>query len=208
GRWALRAEPPHWRGCGRDSRKRRRREAALDLPPAAAHAGRHVPAIVRRSVNRQHLRPPFAVDGAAPVAGAAEFGVRPPPREGLCQSRGARVRRRRRETAGVRVSPRRGPAVAVRGTSELPKVPDRPAGDLRRRSRLGRPVPDAAGEQLLPLRRVRTRMRQAIDFAMNRRAFLGRYAGGLGTLALAHLAAARDPLAPTAPRHAAKPPPV
>ena len=47
-------------------------------------------------------------------------------------------------------------------------------------------------------------MRHAVDFAMNRRAFLGRYAGGLGALALAQLAAARDPLAPKAPRHTAK----
>src|SRR5258706_5455388 len=43
------------------------------------------------------------------------------------------------------------------------------------------------------------------DFSLNRRAFLGRYAGGLGSLALAQLAAeAADPLAPKAPRHAAK----
>jgi len=51
------------------------------------------------------------------------------------------------------------------------------------------------------------------DFAVNRRAFLGRYAGGLGPLALAHLAAearadaprpAADPLAPKRPHHAAK----
>ncbi|MBN9518297.1 DUF1501 domain-containing protein, partial [bacterium] len=50
-------------------------------------------------------------------------------------------------------------------------------------------------------------------FILNRRAFLGRYAGGLGPLALAHLAAeARadappppaDPLAPKRPHHAAK----
>jgi hypothetical protein len=47
-------------------------------------------------------------------------------------------------------------------------------------------------------------MRHAVDFAMNRRAFLGRYAGGLGGLALAHLAAAHDPLAPKTPRHSAK----
>src|SRR5262249_36254261 len=43
------------------------------------------------------------------------------------------------------------------------------------------------------------------DFALTRRAFLARYAGGLGPLAVAHLlaggapAAARDPLAPRAP---------
>ncbi|OWK37500.1 DUF1501 domain-containing protein [Fimbriiglobus ruber] len=47
------------------------------------------------------------------------------------------------------------------------------------------------------------------DFAFNRRAFLGRYAGGLGTLALAHLTAPagdtpRDPLAPKPPHHPAK----
>jgi hypothetical protein len=49
------------------------------------------------------------------------------------------------------------------------------------------------------------------DFALNRRAFLRLYAGGLGSLALAHLAAAEevsatpaDPLAPRAPHHAAK----
>jgi Protein of unknown function (DUF1501) len=44
-----------------------------------------------------------------------------------------------------------------------------------------------------------------INFALNRRAFLGRTAGGLGGLALAHLAAeARDPLAPQPPHHPAK----
>jgi hypothetical protein len=50
------------------------------------------------------------------------------------------------------------------------------------------------------------------DFALNRRAFLGHYAGALGSLALAHLAAearvtapnADDPLAPKKPHHAAK----
>jgi hypothetical protein len=49
------------------------------------------------------------------------------------------------------------------------------------------------------------------EFALNRRAFLGLYAGGLGSLALAHLAAAgeisptrADPLAPRKPHHAAK----
>ena len=53
------------------------------------------------------------------------------------------------------------------------------------------------------------------DFALNRRAFLGRYAGGLGSLALAQLAtelqsaeSARsgesDPLAPKKPHHPAK----
>ncbi|MGL4555488.1 MAG: DUF1501 domain-containing protein [Gemmataceae bacterium] len=48
------------------------------------------------------------------------------------------------------------------------------------------------------------------DFAVNRRAFLGHYAGGLGTLALAHLAAEAgagtrgDPLAPKEPHHPAK----
>jgi hypothetical protein len=48
-----------------------------------------------------------------------------------------------------------------------------------------------------------------IDFRLTRRAFLGRYAGGLGSLALAHLlaadagaAATADPLAPKAPHHA------
>src|SRR3954462_11829895 len=45
--------------------------------------------------------------------------------------------------------------------------------------------------------------------ALNRRAFLGRYAGSLGTLALAQLAAdgadaPADPLAPKKPHHAAK----
>ena len=44
---------------------------------------------------------------------------------------------------------------------------------------------------------------------VDRRAFLGRYAGGLGSLALAQLAAAedsrsRDPLAPKKPHHPAK----
>src|SRR5262245_25417994 len=48
-------------------------------------------------------------------------------------------------------------------------------------------------------------MPHALDFAMNRRAFLGRYAGGLGGLALAQLdAEAGDPLAPKAPRQTAK----
>src|SRR5207302_7749013 len=52
-------------------------------------------------------------------------------------------------------------------------------------------------------------MPHASDFAMNRRAFLGRYAGGLGALALAQLVAEagetpRDPLAPKMPHHAAK----
>jgi hypothetical protein len=47
------------------------------------------------------------------------------------------------------------------------------------------------------------------SFALTRRAFLGRYAGGLGALALAHLAAeaqepSRDPLAPKPPHHPAK----
>ncbi|HJZ90991.1 MAG TPA: DUF1501 domain-containing protein [Gemmataceae bacterium] len=47
------------------------------------------------------------------------------------------------------------------------------------------------------------------DFALTRRAFLGRTAGSLGGLALAHLAAearesARDPLAPRPPHHPAK----
>ena len=47
------------------------------------------------------------------------------------------------------------------------------------------------------------------DFTLNRRAFLGRYAGGLGSLALAQFAAeargsSRDPLAPRKPHHAAK----
>jgi len=49
------------------------------------------------------------------------------------------------------------------------------------------------------------------DFALNRRAFLRAYAGGLGSLALAHLAAAEDgrstrvdPLAPKKPHHAPK----
>jgi hypothetical protein len=47
-----------------------------------------------------------------------------------------------------------------------------------------------------------------IDFSLTRRAFLARYAGGLGSLALAHLLAAdgraapaADPLAPRAPHH-------
>src|SRR5262245_61551645 len=45
--------------------------------------------------------------------------------------------------------------------------------------------------------------------ALTRRAFLGRYAGSLGALALAQLAAeadepSRDPLAPKKPHHAAK----
>jgi hypothetical protein len=47
------------------------------------------------------------------------------------------------------------------------------------------------------------------DFRLNRRAFLGAYAGSLGSLALAQLAAegadpARDPLAPKSPHHPAK----
>ncbi len=48
-----------------------------------------------------------------------------------------------------------------------------------------------------------------LDFSLTRRAFLARYAGGLGSLALAHLLAgetqaARDPLAPRPPHHKAK----
>ena len=53
-----------------------------------------------------------------------------------------------------------------------------------------------------------------IDFALTRRAFLGRYAGGLGSLALASLLAddgraappadASDPLAPKPPHHPGK----
>src|SRR5436309_571657 len=53
-----------------------------------------------------------------------------------------------------------------------------------------------------------------IDFALTRRAFLGRYAGGLGSLALASLLAddgraappadAGDPLAPKPPHHPGK----
>jgi Protein of unknown function (DUF1501) len=47
-------------------------------------------------------------------------------------------------------------------------------------------------------------MRQ-IDFAINRRAFLGGSVGALGSLAFAHLAAeASDPLAPKLPHHPAK----
>lgn len=47
------------------------------------------------------------------------------------------------------------------------------------------------------------------EFSLTRRAFLSRYAGSLGSLALAHLAAeageeSRDPLAPRPPRHDAK----
>lgn len=49
------------------------------------------------------------------------------------------------------------------------------------------------------------------EIALNRRAFLGLYAGGLGSLALSHLAAAEesrspraDPLAPRKPHHGAK----
>src|SRR5262245_26601262 len=49
------------------------------------------------------------------------------------------------------------------------------------------------------------------DFAINRRAFLGLYAGGLGSLALAHFASTEkarstrlDPLAPKKPHHAAR----
>src|SRR5262245_3513388 len=58
---------------------------------------------------------------------------------------------------------------------------------------------------------MRSRMRTLADFAINRRAFLGLYAGGLGSLALAHLAATEsgrstptDALAPRRPHHAAK----
>lgn len=43
----------------------------------------------------------------------------------------------------------------------------------------------------------------SVDFALNRRAFLGQSLGGLGTLALAHLAAA-EPLAPKPPHHPGK----
>lgn len=54
-------------------------------------------------------------------------------------------------------------------------------------------------------------MLSQLEIVLNRRAFLGLYAGGLGSLALAHLAAAgenlsprADPLAPRKPHHAAK----
>ena len=52
-------------------------------------------------------------------------------------------------------------------------------------------------------------MQATTDFALTRRAFLGRYAGSLGTLALAQLAAdgaepSRDPLARKKPHHPAK----
>ncbi len=53
-------------------------------------------------------------------------------------------------------------------------------------------------------------MLHPLDYTLNRRAFLGRYAGGLGALALSHLAAEesasmnRDPLAPKKPHHQAK----
>lgn len=53
-------------------------------------------------------------------------------------------------------------------------------------------------------------MLHPLDYTMNRRAFLGRYAGGLGALALSHLTAEesastnRDPLAPKKPHHQAK----
>src|SRR4249920_3781189 len=50
-----------------------------------------------------------------------------------------------------------------------------------------------------------------VDFTLNRRAFLGMYAGGLGSLALSYLAASEedrsiqvDPLAPKKPHHSAK----
>ena len=43
------------------------------------------------------------------------------------------------------------------------------------------------------------------EFALTRRAFVARYAGSLGSLALAHLAAeAQDPLAPKSPHHTPK----
>src|SRR5262249_49697003 len=74
---------------------------------------------------------------------------------------------------------------------------------------LGRPLPDGAGEQCVPVRRVRPAAMTNPDFALNRRAFLSRYAGSLGALALAHLAAEadappRDPLVPKPPHFPAK----
>src|SRR5262245_7376656 len=52
-------------------------------------------------------------------------------------------------------------------------------------------------------------IRPITDFALTRRAFLGRYAGSLGTLALAHLVgqaadSPADPLAPKKPHHEPK----
>src|SRR5689334_20928396 len=74
---------------------------------------------------------------------------------------------------------------------------------------MGRLVPDALREQCLPVRGMRFSVPLPSDFALNRRAFLGRYAGGLGSLALTQLLAearepARDPLAPKPPHHPAK----
>ena len=64
---------------------------------------------------------------------------------------------------------------------------------------LGRFVPDAVGLQRLPVHRMRQpmrpestdRARQLVD--VSRRAFLGTYAGSLGTLALAHMLAGSSP---------------
>src|SRR3954467_6289323 len=55
---------------------------------------------------------------------------------------------------------------------------------------------------------MRSAMFPHADFALDRRAFLGHYAGSLGALAMAHLASeagtTSDPLAPKKPHHAAK----
>src|SRR5690349_15673836 len=67
-------------------------------------------------------------------------------------------------------------------------------------------MPDAPGEQRLPVHRVRSGAMQYS--ALTRRAFLSHTAGTLGPLALAHLAASEaccaDPLAPKPPHHPAK----
>src|SRR5437764_11295324 len=70
---------------------------------------------------------------------------------------------------------------------------------------------DVVRGQRLPVRRMRSAMLSRSEVALNRRAFLGLAAGGLGSLALAHLAVAEenrptrsDPLAPKQPHHAAK----
>src|SRR5438105_154505 len=102
-------------------------------------------------------------------------------------------------------------------------VPDEGWGSGPESNREPRPLPNLSSStehqdphgMRCPPDNIRSRERismrpQVPDFALSRRAFLGRYAGGLGSLALAHLAAAearaaeRNPLALKKPHHEPK----
>ena len=91
---AIRPEQAHGRRSGRNRSENEWRASTVDLPPAAPHAGRHFPAIVRLARHRNHLREAHAVHGAAAIAGDAQLGVRPRPGEGVYSAAGARSRRR------------------------------------------------------------------------------------------------------------------